>query len=104
MKAGSSGLNSSGAPSTTGGVMSFMAISLARTHLRRERAHLPFAEPAKGRKIVSSRADGALASLHVCTDPGTTPRRPDQAQRHVDPLRRPPPHLAADHGPGEPHR
>src|SRR4051794_17009764 len=68
------------------------------------RGHLPIAVSAMGRKTVSTCTNGALAFDHVCTDPGTSPRRPDQAQRHLDPLCQPPPYLAADERPGEPHR
>src|SRR5688572_16961202 len=78
MKAGSSGLNSSGAPSTTGGVMSFMAISLARTPWRRERTgslgasawtnQLRLLSPARGRGWVRG-LHGLSMPPHLASPP-----------------------------------
>ena len=85
MKAGSSGLNSSGAP------------------VQRGRGHIVH-DAFLSTNPLAVRTNVPLASHHVRTDPGAAPRRPDQAPRHRYSLRRPAAHLAAESGADQPRR
>ena len=86
MKAGSSGLNSSGAPSSDGGVISFMALSLARTSLAARTRRPPsirspmFASLTQGlRRAVQTKPNGT--STHFAGRRRTWQQTSDRVSR-----------------------